>query len=317
MFKDPDPVNPYGRGSGQARSLGDELEIDEYAAKHSKNFFYNRARPDIIVSGDTISRDDADRLKTQWLNEHQGFWNSFKPIFFSRKVDIKEMTQSMESTQMTQLRRMERDAVIQVYGIPPEKLGVVGESKRSTIAAADLFWTKDVVQPRVELMRATMQKWLAPQFDERLILDYLTPVIRDEEFNLEVMKSAAWSYTVNDWRKAAQKESIGPAGDVFVVPLNQGLARIVDGELVMDEVVEPEPTEPANDDEEEVEVEDDEEDNLAEAASIDIPFSKEAPPVADTEVQVTAMIDAVTETIEKLRPQIDEAVKLVVSKEAE
>ena len=30
-FKDPDPVNPYGRGSGTSQALADELESDEYA----------------------------------------------------------------------------------------------------------------------------------------------------------------------------------------------------------------------------------------------------------------------------------------------
>ena len=44
-FKDPDPANPYGRGSGIAKSLNDEIEIDDYASKHLKAFFYNRAKP--------------------------------------------------------------------------------------------------------------------------------------------------------------------------------------------------------------------------------------------------------------------------------
>lgn len=129
-FVDPNPAQPYNRGSGIGKSLGDEIEIDEYSAKHLKAFFYNRARPDIIVSGDNISEADAQRLEQQWQNKHGGFWNSFKPLFFSRKIEIKEMTQSMESLQMVGLRKMERDTFVSVYGVPPEKIGIVSDSKR-------------------------------------------------------------------------------------------------------------------------------------------------------------------------------------------
>ena len=37
VFKDPDPANPYGRGSGIGKALGDELDTDEFAAQHIEN----------------------------------------------------------------------------------------------------------------------------------------------------------------------------------------------------------------------------------------------------------------------------------------
>ncbi len=225
-FKDPNPADPYSRGSGIAKSLGDEIEIDEYAAKHMKAFFYNRARPDIIVSGDSIGREDAKRLEQAWLEKHQGFWKQFKPLFFSRKIDVKELTQSFESMQMSTLRKNERDAIINVYGIPPEKLGVIGESKRSTIAAADFFWCKDVIQPRVDHIRLTLQRRFVPQFDGRLILHFDSPVIQDQEFELRVMRAAPWAFTINDWRLQANKPSLGPAGDVLLVPMNEDMIPI-------------------------------------------------------------------------------------------
>lgn len=47
--KDLNPVDPYMRGLGQAESVADEVEIDEYAAKFQKNFFFNGATPDTLV----------------------------------------------------------------------------------------------------------------------------------------------------------------------------------------------------------------------------------------------------------------------------
>lgn len=225
-FIDPDPENPYGRGSGIAKSLDDEIQIDEYAAKHAKSFFLNRARPDIIISGQFVSPKDAERLEKQWLADHQGFFKSFKPLFFSQKIDVKELSQTFESLQMVQMRKHERDTFVSVFGAPPEKFGIIGESKRSTVAAADLFWNKDVIKPRVEMIVRTLQRVLVPKFDERLVLYYDTPVIQDEEFKLTAMQRAPWASTINEWRKVQGQPSLGPAGDVLVVPLNQMLIPV-------------------------------------------------------------------------------------------
>jgi hypothetical protein len=219
-FIDPDPDNPYGRGSGIAKSLDDEIQIDEYSAKHSRSFFLNRARPDIIISGQFINQKDAERLEKQWLSDHQGFWKAFRPLFFSQKIDVKELSHTFESMQMVQLRKYERDTFVNVFGIPPEKIGLIGESKRSTIQAADMFWNKDVIKPRVEMIRRVLQQVVTPRFDERLVLYYETPVIQEDEFKLEAMKAAPWASTVNEWRKVQGHATLGPAGEVLVVPLN-------------------------------------------------------------------------------------------------
>jgi phage portal protein BeeE len=230
-FIDPDPNDPYGRGSGIAKSLDDEIQIDEYAAKHSRSFFLNRARPDIIISGQFVNANDAARLEKQWMGDHQGFWKSFKPLFFSQKIDVKELSQTFESMQMVQLRKYERDTFVNVFGIPPEKIGLIGESKRSTIQAADMFWNKDVIKPRVEMIRRVLQQVITPRFDDRLILYYETPVIQEDEFKLAAMKIAPHASTINEWRAVQGQKSIGPAGDCFVIPLNSQVVGYKDGKL--------------------------------------------------------------------------------------
>lgn len=227
-FIDPDPSNPYARGVGTAQSLDDEIQIDEFASKHQKAFFLNRARPDIIISGQFISPKDSERLEKQWLSDHQGFWKSFKPLFFSQKIDVKELSQTFEQMQMVQVRKAERDTFISVFGAPPEKFGIIGESKRSTIQAADYFWTKDIIQPRVEMMRRVMQQVVVPMFDTRLVLAYETPVIQDDELKLATMKSAPWSFSINQWQEAAGFPGLGERGEFLVVPINMTLLPLDD-----------------------------------------------------------------------------------------
>ena len=115
-FVDVDPANPYGRGAGLGQALGDELETDEFAAKHVKQTFLNRARPDLIIwpeetkfDAGTIDDANARRLAEKWRAEHQGFWRASLPYFATRKLGVKELSQSFQELQLTELRKHERD----------------------------------------------------------------------------------------------------------------------------------------------------------------------------------------------------------------
>lgn len=228
---DPDPTNPYGRGSGMARALADELETDEYAAKHTKSWFYNRARPDLVISGEGIRPEDTARLEEDWLRKNQGFWKAFKPYFLSKKVDIQTLSQTFENMQLVDLRKYERDTIIQVYGVPPEILGIIENSNRSTIDASDYLFARWVVQPRLEFLRAVLQERLVPEFDDRLILDYESPVAEDKEYNLKVAQAAPWSMTVDEWRELQGREPLpDEQGKVYMLPFNLYPSRTLAGQ---------------------------------------------------------------------------------------
>lgn len=243
VFHEPDPVDAYGRGTGIAHALGDELELDEHTTKHLKAFFQNRARPDLIISANHLSREDTKRLEEKWMQTHQGFWRAAKPHFFNRQIDVQEIGQDFESMQLRDLRSQQRDIILQVFNIPPEIVGHLQNSNRSTVVTAQEFWQRNVIQPRVESLRKTLQRQLVPQFDERLILDYESPVVEDREHQLNVMKTGRFAVTVNEWRAAAGLPTLGERGDVFIrqaqdleVPVESGDSPDINMAAIADEI---------------------------------------------------------------------------------
>ncbi|KKL82562.1 hypothetical protein LCGC14_1983500, partial [marine sediment metagenome] len=114
----------------------------------------------------------------------------------------------------------QRDTIIQVYGVPPEILGILESSNRATIEAAEFLFAKFVIMPRLEFLRAVLQQLLVPEFDDRLILDFESPVTEDKRHELQVMKASTWAYTANELRKRAGEPSLGDEGDVHAVPFN-------------------------------------------------------------------------------------------------
>lgn len=240
-ISEPDPANPYGRGSSTAGALSDELETDEFAAKHVKSWFYNRARPDLLISGDNLSPAETARLEADWLKKNQGFWKAFKPYFLSRKVDVQSFSQTLESMQFVELRKHERNTIIQVYGVPPEVLGVIESSNRATIEASEYLFGKWVLEPRLEFSRAVLQQRLIPDFDSRLILGYNNPIQEDKEHYLKVAKSAPWAMMVDEWREMQGLPPLpGDQGKIYLVPTNMvAVSSLLDAKVA--ELPEPAP----------------------------------------------------------------------------
>lgn len=230
---EPDPTNPYGRGSGMGRALGDELETDEYAAKHTRQLFFNRARPDLLVwpknngpHDPGLGHDQVRRLEERWLDGHQGFWRAFKPFFVGREIGVHEVNQNLRELQMVELRQQQRDMVVQMFGIPPEMLGILNNSNRATIEAADYLFSRWVVQPRLEFLRSQLQERLVPDYDDRLLIDYVSPVAEDREFMLKAAQSAPYAMTVDEWRTLQGQEPLpDELGQTHLIPNNLVSAR--------------------------------------------------------------------------------------------
>lgn len=219
-FVTPDPLNPYGRGSGIFRAFGDEIDTDEYASKHVRNFFLNGARPDLLIFGENLNPADTKRVEIEWTQSLRGFWNRHKPFFLGRKVEVRELGQKFSDMGMNDLRKWERDIIINGIGAPPELFGIVENSNRATIESADYLWARWVITPRLDLIRSTLQWGLVPLYDDRLIVGYESPVQEDREFQLNVMKARPSAFTVNDWRDMASHEPADD-GDVYIMAFNE------------------------------------------------------------------------------------------------
>lgn len=218
-FYSPRPEDPYRRGSGLMEALGDELETDELTAKYLKQFFFNGARPDTIIS--MVGQKDTSRKRAEmhWNQRHQGFWRAFKPFFTSRSVDVKTLGHQHEQMQLVPLRDFERNTIIQVAGVPPEILGILKDANRASMVVAEQLFAKQVVMPRMELMREVMQVILAPQFGEGLFLGFENPIPDDADFELKAATAAPWSRTVDEWRHLqGLPELEDERGKVFMVP---------------------------------------------------------------------------------------------------
>lgn len=204
MFvRDIDPYEPYGRGSGLALALADELDTDEYAAKYVKAYFFNSARPETVVTVEGAEKAELSAMKENFDSNHRGFWGAFRTLFTGRKLTIERLDTAFRDMQLVQLRDAQRDRIVSVFGIPPEILGILTNSNRSTIDAADELMARYVVIPRMDLLVDALNAQLAPEFGDDIVVTYVSPARADREFQRSVVSTRQAAFTDNEVRQLA------------------------------------------------------------------------------------------------------------------
>jgi phage portal protein BeeE len=213
-------VNPYLRGIGITRSMGDELDADESAAKLISYSFWNRGRPDVLVNLPGMKAQDLKAFQEDWVQSLLGPKNVNKAHFANVKdLDVKTLGENFEHLKIVDLRKFSRDTLRQILGIPPEIVGITESSNRSTIDAATYILMTQVIEPFIEERRAFLQKHIIDDYDPRLILDFVELADEDKQFSLQAARDPRVLLTVNEWRAQAGQEKLGEeqGGEMFMV----------------------------------------------------------------------------------------------------
>lgn len=209
-LRHPELEQPYQRGAGIGETLADEIDIDEFATKHLKSWFFNRALPDVFLSVEGVADEkEAIRYEEKLRRKHGGQNKAFQVHVVSGKVELKQVGHTFREQQMPELRNQSRDTHLQVYGMPPEIMGIVENSNRATIDAATLIFAKYLVVPRLSFCADAFTKWGRVEYaDDTLCLGFISPIPGDATFSLSVMTAQPALFTKNEWRELAGRPPV-------------------------------------------------------------------------------------------------------------
>lgn len=252
-FKDPNPLDPYARGVGQAEGIGDEIETDEYMAKYEKRFFYNDATPPFAVTAPGAQEEEIDRMEERWMSKHAGVNNSHKPAFFNWDAQIQILKETNKEMEYIESRKFLRDLCNQHFNIPPEILGINENSNRATIDAAYYIYAKNVLTTKFRLIEDAINTQLCAMFKDKPYFEFDNIIPDDKDYNLQVANDGIQNGTilVDEWRKANGMDKL-PNGEGQVLMIKIGTQPTKPSDLANFQAIKPntQQTTQANDEEE-------------------------------------------------------------------
>lgn len=189
--KDLNPANPYMRGLGQSESVADEVEIDEYAAKFQKNFFYNGATPDTVVILPGANEKQVTRFRETWIDKFAGVFRSHGVEVIGTPASgnipsVNKLSDNMKDLDMVNGRTFLRDAIMEHFGVPREIMGITQNSNRATADAAQYIYAKNVLWPRLMQRQDAINLQLLPAYGDGLYWEYEDVIPHNVEFDKSI-----------------------------------------------------------------------------------------------------------------------------------
>jgi HK97 family phage portal protein len=229
MFKYQDPNNPYD-GVSPANAAAVPLESDKFAATWNRNFFYNNAEPQGIVSfPDGVEEDDFQAWMEKWNDKYGGVGNAKKTAFIrGGQVSYTAIQISQKDMDFYNLRMSNRDEILGIFGVPKSILGIVEDVNRANAEASEYTYMKHTISSRVKRFQNKLNNEFVPLFGEEDVeLRSNNVVPEDKEFIKSVVDSQTdKSITKNEARNILNKLlglKLEPldGGDVIYQPVSQ------------------------------------------------------------------------------------------------
>jgi HK97 family phage portal protein len=104
-IRDPDPANPWGKGTGIGEACADESDTDEYAARAVKAFFSNGMLPDSVIGFEGANEDEAKRAQAVFESKFRGPGNRNRTFFTNKKLTSQRLDTSFKDQQLIEVRK--------------------------------------------------------------------------------------------------------------------------------------------------------------------------------------------------------------------
>lgn len=164
--KFPDPADPtWGMAPLMAAAMSVDTDVD--AVSWNRSSLRNRAVTDGVLSTDqALSEEQYERLSRQMKDQHQGPSNARKAYLLEAGLSWQQMSLSPAEMDFVESRRITREDILSVFGVPPAVLGIVQSATQSDVEAMLLqFWLNTVI-PYLSDLRDSFNLSLASEFGD-------------------------------------------------------------------------------------------------------------------------------------------------------
>lgn len=172
----PNPTDPY-RGLGAIQATLMEQQSARAAAEWNRNFFKNGAMPGGVIEVPTeLSEPQFNNLIMRWRESHKGVSRAHRIGVLEQGAKFTPITYSIKDMQMTEVRGMTRDSIMEAFGISRHMLGITEDVNRAQADAGEYIFGKYQSLPRAVRWR---------QMANDLYLPLFGTTARDLEFDFD------------------------------------------------------------------------------------------------------------------------------------
>jgi len=213
-------------GTSVTEPAARDIDLSNSQADWNKGLLDNQARPGMVLSTkDNLSDQQFDRLRKQCYEEREGAMNAGKTLILEGATIANSYGYNPIEMDFTEGQRETARRICSAYGVPPQMIGIKGDSTFANYEQARLSFWEDTVIFYLELLQQELNHWLFK--DSEIYLEYdlnEVPVFIEKKIaRLEKIDKMSF-YTTNEKREAANLEPVEGGDSVLIsstlIPLN-------------------------------------------------------------------------------------------------
>ncbi len=225
------PADDY-YGMGPLRAAMHAIVLEYYGTTYNRAMLRHHGMPAAVLKTKEqfVPREEQERIRRDWQRLHGGPQKAGKIAILTSDLELKSVGLSPDELQWVQTRKMTREEIAAVFGVPPIMMGLYEGVNYATAQQQEkMFWSA-TVKPTLEKIAATINERLAPQFDPglrvRFDLSGVEPLQGDKQKETERILKLVQQRVVtpNEARRLLRIDGEVPGGDVVLAP--SGLVSI-------------------------------------------------------------------------------------------
>lgn len=225
--------NPYFDGSGShlygqsplragLRSMTTNNEAIQTGVKYLQN---QTARGVLMSDEGDLNEVQAQQLKDKFRKNFQGSDNAGDVIITPKKLSWVNFGLNASDLSLLEQYDSSIKDLCNVYNVPVQLLNNTSASTYNNQKEAKKALYQNAVIPELIKVRDELNRWLAPQFGEKLFIDFdftVIPELQEEMDKVVSQMSQAWWLTPNEKREATGfgLDDDNPEMDKYYVPAN-------------------------------------------------------------------------------------------------
>lgn len=168
-----DPAREWW-GISPLQAVAQVVDTDLDAIKWNRVALQNRAVPDGVLSTDQQLQDDQyERMQTQMRSK-----TARESLILEAGLSWQQMSLSPAEMDFVESRRMSREDILAVYGVPPATVGIVQSATQSDVGEMRLQFWLDTILPYLADIQAAFNLSLAPEFGDDITVRPDTSEVR-------------------------------------------------------------------------------------------------------------------------------------------
>ncbi|MFH0891330.1 MAG: phage portal protein [Candidatus Falkowbacteria bacterium] len=220
FLKNYNPKNP-DKGIGVIEAVRMSAENDDYILQSNSNLLKNNARPSgFLELQGNANKETIKRLKKEFKSKYQGYENAYDVQVLEGGMKFKPVSLPPKDLDFIESRKMNRDEILSIFGVPKPILGVFEDVNRASATAAEYAFNKWTLEPLATEMIEQLNEFLVPKFGADLWLSF-EPLARDDQEMSLKQKTESWNkwLTTNEIR---EMDGFNPVngGDYIYMPLS-------------------------------------------------------------------------------------------------